>query len=87
MDTIKALFLTDLPPETSDSAKSLIASVERSFHRLSSLFRQDFRMTFPLALKMLREQEELVKERQKMNQPQYLNSPAAKYQRYQQGIG
>ncbi|MBT9547767.1 MAG: hypothetical protein IV090_20425 [Candidatus Sericytochromatia bacterium] len=87
MDTIKALFLTDLPPETSDAAKSLIASVERSFHRLSSLFRQDFRMTFPLALKMLREQEELVKERQKMNQPQYLNSPAAKYQSYQQGIG
>ncbi len=87
MDTIKAQFLTDLPPETSDAAKSLIASVERSFHRLSSLFRQDFRMTFPLALKMLREQEEMAKERQKMNQPHYLNSSAAKYQRYQQGIG
>ncbi len=87
MDTIKSRFLTDLPPETSEAAKSLIASVERSFHRLSSLFRQDFRMTFPLALKMLREQEEMVKERQKMNQPQYSNSPAARYRSYQQGIG
>lgn len=87
MDTIKTRYLADLPPENCDAAKSLIAAVERSFHRLSSLFRQDFKMTFPLALKMLRDQEEMVRQRQKMNTPQYSNSPAARYQSYQQGLG
>lgn len=86
MDTIKAQFLADVPPEESEAAKSLIASVERSFHRLSSLFRQDFKMTFPLAIKMLNDQAEMVKQRQKMNSPVYYNSPAARYQSYQQGM-
>jgi hypothetical protein len=86
MDTVKQQYLSDLEGDELDSAKRLITGIERTFHRLASLFRQDFRMTFPLALKMLKDQEELVRQREKMNSPKYINTPAARYQSYQQGF-
>ncbi|PIQ26934.1 hypothetical protein COW36_17025 [bacterium (Candidatus Blackallbacteria) CG17_big_fil_post_rev_8_21_14_2_50_48_46] len=85
LDWIKMEFLAPWEADEASIARKLIVNIERAFQRLLPLFKRDFRMTFPLALKMIREQEELIRQQQRRNTREFQNTPAAVYQRYQEG--
>lgn len=83
-DTIKQQFLAGVAPELAERAKTLITVIELKFNQISSLFKQDVRLSYSDALDILVSRQRETEHREKLNSQAWQQSPAAQYTRYNQ---